>query len=182
MGSDPHFYRRRPASCAGAPARLTALAVAAQIRVMFNAYAFVIRSAYLSAIVLAPPFMAENVTQIIRQGSLSFSGLLWFLLFAGLLVVPSLRAWIRVTAREELVPAKRLRSRPVIAVVVACICVLAMLTLAVHIYAKWIFVSPIPEGAWILPFMATTLLYSIALPAGEVLLVGRSEPEYATVR
>ena len=61
---------------------------------MFKAYAFGIRSAYLSAIVLAPLFMAENVVQIIRQGYLSFSGLLWFLLFAGLLVVPSLRAWI----------------------------------------------------------------------------------------
>jgi hypothetical protein len=127
-------------------------------------------------------FKAYALVQIIRQGSLSFSGLLWFLLFAGLLVVPSLRAWMRVTAREEFIPAERLRSRPVIAVVVACICVLAMLALAVYIYAKWIFVAPIPEGAWILPFMATTLLYSIALPAGEALLVGRAEPEYAAVR
>ena len=148
---------------------------------MFKAYAFGIRSAYLSAIVLAPLFMAENVVQIIRQGYLSFSGLLWFLLFAGLLVVPSLRAWIRVTAREELIPAQRLRSRPVIAVLVACICVLAMLMVAAYVYAKWIFVAPIPEGAEILPFIATVLLYSIALPAGEALLVGRAGPEHVAV-
>ncbi|HET9863186.1 MAG TPA: hypothetical protein VFP37_07065, partial [Steroidobacteraceae bacterium] len=77
------------------------------------------------------------------------------------------------------VPTRRLRSRPFVAVPVALVCLLALLTTAAFVHAKW-FVEIDFEGPENVPFIVTLLLYSIALPIAEWLLVGvrpRSVPD-----
>jgi hypothetical protein len=140
---------------------------------MFRVYASVVRAAYLSGIVLAPLFMAENLFQIIRQGDLSFTGLLWFLLFTSLLCLPSVRAWVRLRRGAELIPATWIRAHWLVAAVSAGLCMLATLSVATYAYTKWI-VAPLPEGHGIAPFVTTLVLYSIVLPGTEILMAARA--------
>jgi len=146
---------------------------------VFTAYASVVRAAYLSAIVLGPAFMAENLVQIFRQRFITLPQLCWFLLFVALICLPSARAWNRISRGEDLIPTGRLRSEPVLAVLVACLCAMAVLAVVAYVYAKWIFEAPMPEGPEILPFMATILLYAFTLPVGELRLVGLRPPRPA---
>jgi hypothetical protein len=141
---------------------------------MFRAYATVVRTAYLSGIVLAPLFMAENLVQIIRQWALSFTGLLWYLLFTALLCLPSVRAWVRLRRGSELIPTTWIRTHWLVAAISAGLCVLAALSVAAYAYAKWIFVAPLPEGPEIVPFVTTLILYSIVLPGTEFLVAARA--------
>jgi hypothetical protein len=140
---------------------------------MFRAYASAVRAAYLSGIVLAPLFMAENLLQIIRQWALSFTGLLWFLLFTALLCLPSVRAWVRLRRGAALIPTAWIRTHWLVAAISAGLCVLAALSVAAYAYAKWIFVAPLPEGPEIAPFVTTLILYSIVLPGTEILMAAR---------
>lgn len=144
---------------------------------MFVAYASLVRVAYLSAIVLAPLFLIENLVQVIRYPTNSLGALATFAVFVFVLGTCALRAWVRIRSGGELIPSRRLRSRWFVAVPLTLLCLLAALAVAAYVYAKWIYDPPMPEGPELLPFLVTVVAYAIALPVGEALLVGRRETE-----
>ena len=124
---------------------------------MFVAYAALVRVAYLSAIVLAPLFVIENIVQVIRFPAPSLGALATFVAFVAVLGTCALRAWARIQSGGELIPARRLRSRWFVAVPLACLCLLAALAVAGYAYAKWIYEAPMPEGPELLPFLVTVV-------------------------
>jgi hypothetical protein len=100
--------------------------------------------------------------------------LVWFLLFTGLLCLPSVRAWVRLRRGAELIPMTWIRTHWLVAAISAGLCVLAALSVAVYAYAKWVIVASTWEAPEIAPFVTTLILYSIVLPGTEILLAARA--------
>lgn len=143
---------------------------------MFATYATAIRALYLSAIVTAPVTVAWYLLQLVLDGEYNPTGLAVFAAFAGILLVPTVRAWRRLARHHELVPGERLRTRAWVAVPVAVLCLIGLLALLFFFFA-WYFANNGMErerGFFVLGLLAPGVLaYAIALPAGEALLVGR---------
>ena len=147
---------------------------------MFRTYAFAVRAAYLSAVVLAPLFMALSLVDISRMRSPRIGAWLWFLLFTAILCLPSLRAWIRFMRHGELLPAAWIRSHGILAALVAFMCVLALWAVVAYVHARW-FIPPwmlqgIEESLTAGPAWSLLLLYSIALPLCELSLAWAKDP------
>jgi len=143
---------------------------------MFATYAAAIRALYLSAIVTAPITVAWYLLQLVLDGEYNPTGLAVFAAVAGILLVPTIRAWRRLAKRHELVPGERLRRRAWVAVPVAVLFLIGLVAL-LYFFFIWHFAGGAmsrERSFFVLGLFAPGVLaYAIALPAGEALLVGR---------
>ena len=104
---------------------------------------------------------------------------LFAMTIALVLVVPSLRAFIRLLRQGELVPDSHLAERPVIA---ALVWLASAAGTALYLLVAWILLSTLPESRDVNlagPLMLATMLYAFALLTGELVLVGRLNPRGA---
>jgi hypothetical protein len=153
----------------------------AQIRAMFRAFAALVRSFYLLAVLSSAAFggwlLLQSLRVVIRPraAELQYASALPMLclLLAGFL--PSLRAIARLLKRTDLVPDERLRERPVVATTVALTAALGVLLLY-FVLRIWLDIQPwgAEAGPTMMVAGAALLLITIAMLTGELVLVGRA--------
>ena len=151
---------------------------------MLRAGVIVVRTSYLLAALTSMALSTPPLVEFLYGGSwpllsprTSLSALLWFTALILVFLVLPLRAAWRLVRHHQLVPESHILERPYVAtlVVFASHCSNFLLLLV-----AWALLTTLPDSAHVNiagPAVLALMLLAIALLVGEVVLVGRIQPD-----
>jgi hypothetical protein len=143
----------------------------------FRAWAFIVRSIYLSAMAFAPALALFWLVGTVAPWEVTARELPSYVVFVALsvllyFVLPA-RAWLRILRRDPLIPDDLLRARPLSAFFVLVLAGLGALLFFTFLRLKTGPAIEDFEGNSGFTALMALMTYALALPVGEFLLMRR---------